>query len=265
MRQNKLRNALDDDKFTIGTHAMTTSPDVVEIIGLTGLVDYIEFIAEYGPYSLSELDHFSRTLELHEMSGMIKVDRENRAFVAQRAIGSGFQSILFSDVHDAAEVEECIASVRAESPLTKGSFGSADRRFAKYGMESGSSEYVQSLEDCVIALMIEKDEAVKNLDSILSVPGIDMVVFGGNDYAMSVGKPRGLSDTEMSEIGDHIYQTALNKGIQPRVETGLEHAEKYLEMGVKHFSIGTDLWMIYEWLQDRVGKLRNVIEGDKRG
>ncbi len=142
---------------------MTTSPDVVEIIGLTGLVDCIEFVAEYGPYSLSELDHFSRALELHEMSGMIKVDRENRAFVAQRAIGSGFQSILFSDVHDAAEVEECIASVRAESPLTKGSFGSADCRFAKYGMESGSSEYVQSLEDCVIALMIEKDEAVKKL------------------------------------------------------------------------------------------------------
>ena len=34
----------------------------------------------------------------------------------------------------------------------------------------------------MVSLMIEKDEAVKNIEEIMSVLGVDMIVFGGNDY-----------------------------------------------------------------------------------
>ena len=112
MRPNRLRELLKSGVASVGTHVMTTSPDIVEMIGKTGLIDCIEFVAEYAPYSLVELDNFGRALELGGMSGMIKVDRENRGWVAQRAVGSGFQNVLFSDVHDAAEAEECVAIVR---------------------------------------------------------------------------------------------------------------------------------------------------------
>ena len=260
MRPNKLRKLLNEGASSVSTHMVTDSPDVLEMIGRTGLVDYVEFVAEYGPYSLDSLDHFGRVLELYDMSGMIKVDRENRAFVAQRAIGSGLQNVLFSDAHDAAEAEECVAAVRADSPQTGGTFGSADRRFAGYGMESGSPEYVQALEDSVVAMMIEKESAVKDLDAILSVPGIDMVVFGGNDYAMSVGRPRGLSPEEKDEVQTHVYKTALARGVQPRAELGNpDQAAPLIEMGVRHFAIGTDLWMLREWLDDRVGGLREML------
>ena len=260
MRENRLRQALNEDKATVGTHTMTTQPDVVEMIGLTGLIDYIEFVAEYGPYTLPDLDHFGRALELYNMAGMIKVDRLNREFVAQRAIGSGFQAILFSDAHDAAEAEECVAAVRAETPQTKGGYGSADRRFATYGLESGTPEYVKALDDVVVALMIEKDEAVKNLKEMLSVPGIDMVVYGGNDYAMSLGRMRQIPPEENAEIRNHIFKTALSMGVQPRAEINHpDDAAEYLEIGVKHFAIGTDLHMIRDWLVTRAGGLREIL------
>ena len=260
MRPNKLRQLLNEGASSVGTHVMTTSPDVLEMICKTGLIDYVELVAEYGPYSLDSLDNFGRVLELYDVSGLVKVDRENRAFVAQRAIGSGLQNILFSDAHDAAEAEECVAAVRAETPQTGGTFGSADRRFAGYGMESGSPEYVQALEDSVVALMIEKESAVKDLDAILLVPGIDMVVFGGNDYAMSIGRPRGLSPEEMAEVRDHVFKTALSKGVQPRAEiNNPDQAAPLIEMGVSHFAIGTDLWMIKEWLDERAGGLRGML------
>ena len=35
--------------------------------------------------------------------------------------------------------------------------------------------------------MIEKKEAIENLESILAIPGVDMVQFGQTDYAMSIG------------------------------------------------------------------------------
>ena len=47
---------------------------------------------------------------------MIKVDQQPRKFLAQRAIGAGFQSVLFADCRTAADVEECVRAVRPETP-----------------------------------------------------------------------------------------------------------------------------------------------------
>ena len=60
MRINKLRELIDADKPSFGMNVTVDSPDVVEIIGKTGLVDYIEFEAEYMPYSLHSLDNLAR-------------------------------------------------------------------------------------------------------------------------------------------------------------------------------------------------------------
>ena len=90
MRPNKLRELLKADKPTLATHIHTTWPSVIEAIGHTGLYDYVEFVGEYGPYDLHDLDNMCRAAELYAMSMMIKVDQEPRGFLAQRAIGSGF-------------------------------------------------------------------------------------------------------------------------------------------------------------------------------
>ena len=116
MRANKFRELLKADKPTIGTHIHTTWPSIVEAIGHTGTYDYVEFVAEYGPFDLYAFDDMCRAAELYDMSMMVKVDQEPRGFIAQRAIGSGFQSVLFSDCRSADEVRECVAIARPETP-----------------------------------------------------------------------------------------------------------------------------------------------------
>ena len=76
--------------------------------------------AEYGPFDLHDLDNLGRAGDLYKMSMMIKVDAENRAYVAQRAVGSGFQSVLFADVRSAEDVVECVRCGRADHPKEKG-------------------------------------------------------------------------------------------------------------------------------------------------
>ena len=80
VRINKLRELIDADKPSFGMNVTVDSPDVVEIIGKTGLVDYIEFEAEYMPYSLHSLDNLARATELYGMTSMIKIDKENQGF-----------------------------------------------------------------------------------------------------------------------------------------------------------------------------------------
>ncbi|NJN83563.1 MAG: 2,4-dihydroxyhept-2-ene-1,7-dioic acid aldolase, partial [Caldilineaceae bacterium] len=63
MRRNKLRQLLNEGKPSISTHIHSTWPSVVEAVGHTGKYDYVEFVAEYGPYTLHDLDNLGRAAE----------------------------------------------------------------------------------------------------------------------------------------------------------------------------------------------------------
>ena len=114
----------------------------------------------------------------------------------------------------------------------------------------------------MVALMIEKESAVKNLEEILSIGGIDMVQFGPADYSMSIGVPDQWDHPKVKEAERHMIETALKMGIAPRVELGdSEGAEPYIEMGVKHFCIGWDVEIMSEWSKKHGTALANKLKG----
>ena len=99
MRKNRLRELLDAGLPSLGTHLMSTWPTVTELVGQTGQFDYIEFVAEYAPWTMHDLDNLGRAIELFpDFSGMVKIEQFTRGHLAMRAIGSGLQNVLFADV-----------------------------------------------------------------------------------------------------------------------------------------------------------------------
>ena len=259
MRANKFRELLKADKPTIGTHIHTTWPSIVEAIGHTGTYDYVEFVAEYGPFDLYAFDDMCRAAELYDMSMMVKVDQEPRGFIAQRAIGSGFQSVLFSDCRSADEVRECVAIARPETPEDGGTYGVATRRFTYMGY-GGSMDYVRALREIVVVIMIEKDGAVENLEEVLSVPGVDMIQWGGSDYSMSVGRAGQRGSAEIKAVERKVIETSLRMGVPPRAEINTaDQAKYYLDMGVRHFCIGTDVNILYNWWKEHGDDVRKAV------
>jgi 4-hydroxy-2-oxoheptanedioate aldolase len=259
VRKNKIRELLNSGKPTIGTHVHSTWPSVIEAVGHAGLYDYVEFVAEYGPYGLHDLDNMCRAAELYDLGMMIKVDWEPHRFIAQRAVGSGFGSVLFADSHSVEDVKECIAAVRPDTLEDQGNFGVGNRRHAYMGY-GGSPEYVQTIRDVVCVLMIEKQGAVDDLEKILALDGVDMVQWGGADYSVNIGKPGQRNSPEVKKIEKHVIETALKMGVPPRAEiNSADQAKYYLDMGVRHFCIGTDLEILYHWWRRNGEELRNVI------
>lgn len=260
MRPNKLRKLLNDGQPTVGTHVHGNWPSIVEIIGHTGMFDYVEFVAEYGPFDLESLDNFCRAVELFDMSAMIKIDQEPRSFVAQRGIGSGFQSVLYADCRSADDARQCVRIARPETPEDGGTYGVGMRRFT-YVAKEGSPEYVQALRDVVVVLMIEKQSAVEQLEDILAVPGIDMIQWGPADYSMSIGRPGDWDAADIRATERKVVDTALRMGIPARAEIdSMEEAKYHLDMGVRHFCIGTDISILYDWWKENGASLRKAIE-----
>jgi 2-keto-3-deoxy-L-rhamnonate aldolase RhmA len=264
MRRNLLRQKLNRGEPTVGTHILSTWPTLVELIGQSGQYDYVEFTAEYGPFTMHDLDNLGRALEVAGIGGMMKVEQTQWTHQTMRAIGSGFQSILFADVRTVADAEACVKAVRAESPRTRGLAGVGMRRDVGTIREVGTPAFVKALDNVVVALMIEKRQCVEDLDNILSVPGIDMVQFGPSDYSMSIGVTGQYAHPDVVKAERRIIETALKKGIHPRVELrDPSQAQRYLDMGVKHFCIGWDVTILHAWWSEKGAEMRGLLDGKK--
>ena len=265
MRRNKLREMMKEDKPTIGVRVLSGWPGIVEVIGHTGAIDYVEFLGTYAPWDLYDLENFARAVELFDMSSMMKIDENCRAFLAQRAVGSGIQNVLFTNIRTAEDARECVRIVKPETPEIGGLHGCLGSRNVGYVMEGGSPEYVKAINDSVIAMMIEKKEAVDNLEEILSVKGIDMVQFGPTDYSLTIGLPGQVSHSETKEAELITIKTALKRGVRVRVEIGdihgsnIENIQKYLDLGVRDFSLPSDVFILYQCLKENGENLRKIL------
>ncbi len=100
-------------------------------------------------------------------------------------------------------------------------------------------------------------EAVENLEALLSVPGLDMIQFGPGDYSLSTGYGR----EKVQEAEKYVIETSLKMGIAPRAELGdAKGAKRYLDMGVKHFCVGTDVSILMQWFREEGKAMRDVLE-----
>jgi len=265
MRRNPLRERLNAGKPTVGTHILSAWPTLVELIGHSKLYDYVEFTAEYAPFTMHDLDNLGRSFELMNMSGMIKIEQTQYTHQAMRAIGAGFQSVLFADIRSVEDTKAAVDAVRAETTMTRGvrgrgRLGVGMRRDVGTVREGGTPAYVDALNEVVIAIMVEKKSCVDNLDAILSVPGIDMVQFGASDFSMSIGKTGQYGHPDVLAAETKTIQTALKKGLHPRIELrDPSQAGRYLEMGVKHFCIGWDVRILADWWDTKGAEMRKLL------
>jgi 4-hydroxy-2-oxoheptanedioate aldolase len=267
MRRNLLRERLTAGEPTVGTHILSCWPTLVELIGHSGQYDYVEFTAEYAPFDMHDLDNLGRAFEVAGLGGMIKIEQTQYTHQAMRAIGSGFQSVLFADIRTVEDAKAAVDAVRAETTMAQGArgrgrLGVGMRRDVGVVRQGGQPAYVEALNDVVIAIMVEKKSCVDDLDTILSVPGIDMVQFGASDFSMSIGKPAQYNDPEVLAAEKKTIETALRKGLHPRVELrDPSQADKYLKMGVKHFCIGWDVRILADWWDTKGAEMRGLLDG----
>ena len=202
-----------------------------------------------------------RAAELYNMGSMIKIDQSLMPFLAQRGIGAGYNSVLFTDVRSLDEVHDCIKAAMPDHPDHGGLYGVATRRNSYMGY-GGSQAYVDSVADTVLAFMIEKKGAVDNLEQILSEKKVEMVQWGGADFSMNIGQPRNMSHPDVIAAKKKTFEVSIKMGVPPRAEIGsADETKEYLDMGVRHFSVGTDISILHDFWKREGDGVRKALQG----
>lgn len=260
MKKNILRNILAKGRPSLGTRLWSVWPFYMEALGSIGIYDYAEFVAEYAPYTQNDLENLSRAAELHGMGTIIKLDFLNREYMAQKAVAAGFQGILFADNRNAAHVRDSIQAIKPDTPEFRGQYGCPARRFIGTQYKLDQLDHAKRLNDVVLCFMIEKEEAMENLEAICSVPGVDMVQFGPADYCLSRGINLSEHREEAKAVEREMIQIALKHGVHPRCEIqSSEDAYYYAKLGVRHFCVGDQLEILRRFWSDQGDRMREIM------
>jgi 4-hydroxy-2-oxoheptanedioate aldolase len=125
----------------------------------------------------------------------------------------------------------------------------------------GGADYHAKANDIVVAFgMIETQEALDNLDDILSVKGLDAVYIGPSDLSISLGYSPG------GDKPDEWMMTALKKvldgckrhKVQPGIHCGAPaYAKKMIEMGFTFVTVGGDTRFVTMGGQAAVAEMRS--------
>ncbi len=262
LRKNRLRELLKQGKPTVGTHIHSSWPGTMEIIGHSGAVDYVEFMSVDAPYHLYSLDNLAMASELFDMSTMIKINAEPKTYLTQRAIGAGFQNVLFADLRTVKEVEEAVQTVRSEPKGWNGCWG---QRIEGYLLEVGTEKFAKYCDDVVIAVMIEKKSLYDHLEDVLNLDGVDMIQFGPCDFSMTLGVRGQTTHPKVLEAEEKTIKLALKYDKHPRAEVcstdGFEAAlKRYIDLGIRDFCIGIDVVILYEWVKKYGSITRRAFE-----
>lgn len=136
--------------------------------------------------------------------------------------------------------EECEKFVKACRYAPQGYRSVGPLRASIYG----GQDYIQNANNEILTMaMIESKEAVKNLDEILSVKGLDAIYIGPADLGLSYGEnPQfDVEENPIYEIIIKILEKAKKNNIYAGIHCGSStYALKMIELGFNFVSILSD-------------------------
>ena len=107
------------------------------------------------------------------------------------------------------------------------------------------ADYAEHANDEVLTFaMIETAEALRNLDAIMSVPGLDAVYVGPADLSQSLGGAPGADWEEgpVVQALSEVVQAAREHGVVAGVHTvSARYAQKMIRLGYKFVTVQSDL------------------------
>jgi 2-dehydro-3-deoxyglucarate aldolase/4-hydroxy-2-oxoheptanedioate aldolase len=147
-------------------------------------------------------------------------------------------------------VEEAAAAVAACRYPPTGIRGCGVRRATRYGALPFDQYLKISETEPMVIIQIEHIEAVRNLDEILKIPGIDSICVGPCDLSGSMGKLNQLDDPEVNQVIDEVCRKTLDAGLM--LGTAGLSQESCLKRGIQWVAVAGDCGLIASSARDIV-------------
>ena len=219
MQPNRVKKILREGGLALGTYTGgIADPQIVEIIGHAGF-DAAFIDMEHTSFDLRDVQLMVMAAERVGITPIVRTPGFDPAFIL-RLLDMGVQGIQVPHISDAHAAREAVKAVRY-APLGERGMAGASRA-SDYGKISLKEHMERSNREITLAVMIEDLPAVKEIDSIASTEGIDIVAVGPSDMSRALGVS-GTPDHPRLVETVHRVADAVRKGGIARLALPMNH------------------------------------------
>jgi 2-dehydro-3-deoxyglucarate aldolase len=229
--KNALKEKLGRNEAVIGTFVGIGHPDITEWLSRQGF-DFLLLDAEHGALDFQTLQQMMQSMNGSNCLPIVR-PQWNDPVIIKRVLDIGAYGVLIPWVNTREEAE---SAVKACKYPPAGIRGYGPRRA---GMLD-PNYYATANDEILVAVQIESDLALKNLEEILSVPGIDSCYVGPMDLSsnMGLGIPPQWNDAGYQAAFDKVIKVAKKKGIAPGFYANKDNIQWAVEKGFKLNTVG---------------------------
>ena len=172
----------------------------------------------------------------------------------------GIEGVIVPMVNSVAEAQSVVSAARY-APLGARSYGPV-----LTGMRR-SNYFAWAPTGIAVIPMIETVEALRNLDDMLQVPGIDAIYVGPADLSISLGLQPANNDGEalFDDALAAIVSACTKHGIVPGIHTTTQFVAKRLEQGFRMVTVSNDMVALRTQLSAELAMAKGAVPAASSG
>jgi len=210
----------------------TLSAEAASLLGF----DYVCIDMQHGLVSRSDLTGTLQAVHPHSPRVLVRVPANDPSAIGW-CLDAGATGVIVPMINSAEEAEAAVRSCMYP-PVGNRSSGPA-RAAVIYG-----ASYVNDANAATQCIpMIETSGALKGIDDIVSIPGVNAIYVGPSDLSMSLGLGHGNHDgeTTFDDALNTIVEACGRHGVVPGIHANPTLAARRLEQGFRIVTITEDL------------------------
>jgi 2-keto-3-deoxy-L-rhamnonate aldolase RhmA len=184
MKSNRVRQILDSGGVPVGLFLVLQEPYLVEMMGYIGF-DYVMVDHEH---TTSDEDVISRMALAANAAGLplfIRIGEVNSSYM-QRMVDAGVAGFLCAQVRNREDIQRAVEAIKYPPAGHRGVLPWS--RASLFGLGQTLDEHIRtSNQETMLFAIIENQQAVENIEQIVSVDGLDGVMFGPCDMSLDMG------------------------------------------------------------------------------
>ena len=236
------KNKINNGECVYGMFSKTSDPMFIEAAGISGF-DYVILDTEHGPVTIESQQNNIRAAEARGTVPIIRL-KDKAENTIGRALDIGAYGIQVPQITTAKEAADVVKYAKFYPYGMRGVC-----RFVRAADYSAMdrNDYFESSGDVLVILQLEGIDAIRSLDEILEVEGVDILFIGPYDLSQSLGLPGQINNPVVAEEMKKIVDKARrkNKVIGTFVDT-LEDLKMWRALGLQYLSYSVDIGIFME-------------------
>lgn len=257
---NPARRRLEQGELSLGVGIRHTRVVDIAMMMKTVGMDWLFIDLEHSGISIDTASQISVASLNVGISPIVRIPNGEYS-VASRVLDGGALGIVVPHVESAEEAREIVRQLRYTPEGERGvsammpQFG-----YSRVDLRQATAALNRSI---LLVVMLETEQAVSRAAEIAAVDGIDVVMIGTNDFAMSAGIPGQFDHDLVKQAYDTTAEACRQNG-KWSGSGGLGSAadfERCIGVGVQFYLTGGDGGFLMKAAGDRVQMLRSSGEG----